>query len=68
MLDIGEDINSAELVCSVRGRKVGPGIIDSKGVETADLEMLEANWANGDRSSVLKALIGNIKGRGGRDG
>ena len=40
MLDIGEDINSAELVCRVRGRKVGPGIIDSKGVETADLEML----------------------------
>ena len=42
-MGIGGYINSDEFVGRVPGRKVGPGIIDSKGVEAADLEMLEAN-------------------------
>ena len=43
LLGIGGYINSDEFVGKVRGRKIGPGIIDSKGVEAADLEILEAN-------------------------
>ena len=69
LVDVGGYRNSGfkELGEGLRVKKAGLGIIDWKGV-VDDLETLDANWVTGDRSSVLKAFIGSIKGRGGLAG